>query len=232
MKLLVTGSAGHLGEALVHVLRDAGREVVSLDRTPSPLTSNVGSITDRGCVRHCMCGVDAILHAATLHKPHIITHAKQDFVDTNISGTLVLLEEAASAGVGSFVFTSTTSAFGGALTPPPGAPAVWVTEDVRPVPRNIYGLTKVAAEDLCELFHRSHGLACVILRASRFFLEGDDDPATRLAYEDGNVKVNELLYTCSPSRRPRGSGSAGTSSAPRHPFSPRTCLTCAGMRRR
>jgi nucleoside-diphosphate-sugar epimerase len=141
-----------------------------------------------------MRGVEAVLHAATLHKPHVVTHSRQDFVDTNITGTLNLLEEAASAGVASFIFTSTTSAFGGALRPPAGAPAAWVTEDVRPVPRNIYGVTKAAAEDLCELFHRSHKLACLILRTSRFFPEEDDDPATRLAYDDGNVKVNEFLY--------------------------------------
>ena len=96
-----------------------------------------------------MRGVEAVLHAATLHKPHVGTHSRQDFVDTNITGTLTLLEEAASSGVASFVFTSTTSAFGEALTPPAGTPAAWVTEDVQPVPRNIYGVTKVAAEDLC-----------------------------------------------------------------------------------
>jgi nucleoside-diphosphate-sugar epimerase len=194
MKILVTGSAGHLGEALVRTLHGTSHEVIGLDRTPSPFTSNVGSITDRNCVRQCLRGVHAVLHAATLHKPHVVSHSRQDFVDTNITGTLNLLEEAASAGVASFVFTSTTSAFGGALTPPAGAPAVWVTEDVQPVPRNIYGVTKVAAEDLCELFHRSHRLACLILRTSRFFPEEDDNPATRLAYDDGNVKVNELLY--------------------------------------
>src|SRR5207302_4948883 len=147
-----------------------------------------------GCARQCVRGVDAVLHAAALHKPHVATHSRQDFVDTNLTGTLNLLEEAASAGARSFVFTSTTSAFGGALTPPAGAPAAWVTEDVRPIPRNIYGVTKAAAEDLCELFHRSHRLACLILRTSRFFPEEDDDPATRRAYENANVKVNEFLY--------------------------------------
>jgi UDP-glucose 4-epimerase len=141
-----------------------------------------------------MRGVGAVLHTATLHKPHIVTHSRQDFVDTNITGTLNLLEEAVSAGVASFVFTSTTSAFGGALVPPAGAPAAWVTEDVRPVPRNIYGVTKTAAEDLCELFHRRHGLACLVLRTSRFFPEEDDNPATRRAYDDGNVKANEFLH--------------------------------------
>ena len=93
---------------------------------------------------------------------------------TNITGTLTLLEEAVAAGVKAFVFTSTTSAFGRALAPAPGEPAAWITEDVRPVPRNIYGATKVAAEDLCELVHRDHGLPCLILRTSRFFPEGDD----------------------------------------------------------
>jgi UDP-glucose 4-epimerase len=92
------------------------------------------------------------------------------------------------------VFTSTTSAFGRALTPPPGAPAVWITEDVRPVLRNIYGATKVAAEDLCELVHRDHGLPCLILRTSRFFPEADDRDDVRSAYDDANLKVNELLY--------------------------------------
>jgi nucleoside-diphosphate-sugar epimerase len=194
MRVLVTGSAGHLGEALVRALKNTSHEVVGLDLTPSPFTSNVASIGDRNCVRRCMRGVDAVLHAATLHKPHIGTHSRQNFVDTNITGTLNLLEEATSAGVRSFVFTSTTSAFGAALTPPAGAPAAWVTEDVRPIPRNIYGVTKAAAEDLCELFHRSHGLACLVLRTSRFFPDEDDNPATRLAYDDGNVKVNEFLY--------------------------------------
>jgi nucleoside-diphosphate-sugar epimerase len=194
MRVLVTGSSGHLGEALARTLRDAGHEAVGLDAIPSPFTSIVGSIVDRANVRRCMRGVDAVLHAATLHKPHVATHSRQAFVDTNVTGTLNLLEEAMAAGVGAFVFTSTTSAFGAALTPPAGAPAVWVTEDVKPVPRNIYGTTKVAAEDLCELFHRDHGLACLILRTSRFFPEEDDSAATREAYDGDNVQANEYLY--------------------------------------
>jgi UDP-glucose 4-epimerase len=83
------------------------------------------------------------------NKPHLATHRPQEFIDTNLSGTLNLLEEAVKADIESFVFTSTTSVFGAALTPPAGAPAAWVTEDVRPIPKNIYGVTKVAAEDLC-----------------------------------------------------------------------------------
>jgi nucleoside-diphosphate-sugar epimerase len=194
MRALVTGSAGHLGEALVRTLRGAGHEVVGLDTAPSPFTSHVGSILNRSDVRQCLRGVGAVLHAAALHKPHVATHRRQDFVDTNVTGTLLLLEEAAAAGVAAFVFTSTTSVFGRALMPPAGAPAAWVTEDVRPAPRNIYGVTKAAAEDLCELFHRDHGLACLVLRAARFFPEEDDDPATRQAYGRDNAQANEYLH--------------------------------------
>ena len=194
MRVLVTGSAGHLGEALVRTLRDSRVDVVGLDVLGSPSTTEVASITDRPFVRRCMAGVQAVFHAATLHKPHVATHTRQDFIDVNITGTLNLLEEAAAAGVESFVFTSTTSVFGDALTPPAGAPAAWVTEDVAAVPKNIYGVTKAAAEDLCRLFHRNHGLNCLVLRTSRFFPEEDDDRGVRDAYDDGNVKANEYLY--------------------------------------
>src|SRR5512140_787816 len=139
----------------------AGHEAIGLDVLPSPFTRQVGSIADRVLVRRCLQGMDAVLHAATLHKPHVATHGMQAFVDVNVSGTLCLLEEAVAAGVGRFVFTSTTSAFGAALTPPPGAPAAWITEEVAPVPKNVYGVTKVAAESLCELFHRLHRLPCL-----------------------------------------------------------------------
>jgi nucleoside-diphosphate-sugar epimerase len=194
MRILVTGSAGHLGEALMRVLPEHAHEVVGLDVLASPYTTVVGSIADRGTVRSCVAGVDAVVHCATLHKPHVESHSRTDFVDTNIAGTLYLLEEAAAGNVGRFVFTSTTSTFGLALTPAPGEPAAWITEDVAAVPRNIYGTTKVAAENLCELIARDHGLPCLILRTSRFFPEPDDREEVRSAYGDLNIKVNELLY--------------------------------------
>lgn len=193
MRILVTGSAGHLGEALVRTLKANGRDVVGLDVLASPFTDVVASIADREAVSRTMQGVGAVLHAATLHKPHVATHERQAFVDTNVTGTLALLEAAVAARVSVFVFTSTTSAFGRALVPPPGEPAAWIDEDVAPVPKNIYGVTKVAAESLCELVHRTEGLACLVLRTSRFFSEEDDDPATTAAYDDGNVKANEYL---------------------------------------
>jgi UDP-glucose 4-epimerase len=194
MRILVTGSAGHLGEALMHTLRSAGRDAIGLDLRPSRLTDAVGSIADRAFVRQWMHGVDAVVHTATLHKPHVATHARQAFIDTNVTGTLALLEAAVGAGVDRFVYTSTTSAFGAALIPPAGAPTAWITEDVASIPRNIYGVTKAAAEDLCQLFHRSHRLPCLVLRTSRFFPEEDDEPTMRDGYDDANLKLNEFLH--------------------------------------
>jgi UDP-glucose 4-epimerase len=194
MTILVTGSAGHLGEALMRSLRAAGRSALGVDIKPSPFTDRVGSISDRAFVGQFMAGVHAVVHPATLHKPHVATHSNQAFLDTNVTGTLVLLEAAVAAGVEAFVFTSTTSTFGAALTPAPGEPAAWVTEQVLPVPKNIYGVTKVAAESLCELFSRKHRLPVIVLRTSRFFPEPDDDAVARDRYGTDNVQANELLY--------------------------------------
>lgn len=194
MKVLVTGSAGHLGEALVRTLRDLNHEAIGLDVLDSPFTTCVGSIADRTCVRNCMRGVQVVMHAATLHKPHVATHRRQEFIDTNISGTLNLLEEGTLAGIECFVYTSTTSVFGSSLVPPPGNPAAWITEEVTPVPKNIYGVTKSAAEDLCQIFHRKEGLPCLVLRTSRFFPEEDDNRRVRETYSDDNAKANEYLY--------------------------------------
>jgi UDP-glucose 4-epimerase len=194
MRVLVTGSSGHLGEALVQTLKLSGQTVVGFDLVPGAQTDIVSSINDQYLVAQAMQGVSAVIHTATLHKPHVATHSRQAFIDTNLSGTLMLLEEAVKANVQSFIYTSTTSTFGDALAPPVGEPAAWITEEIMPAPKNIYGVSKAAAEDLCQLFHRNHGLACVVLKTSRFFPEADDSLDRRSSFDDLNLKVNELLY--------------------------------------
>ena len=175
-------------------LPSRGHDPVGIDRLASPFTAATGSVADPEFVAAHVRNVDAVVHAATLHKPHVASHGRAAFVETNITGTLNLLEAAVAASVSRLIFISTTSVFGRAMAPGPGEPAVWITESVVPRVRNIYGATKTAAEDLCELVHADHGLPCLILRTSRFFPEGDDLAAVRVAYPDLNIKVNELLH--------------------------------------
>ncbi len=194
MTILVTGSAGHLGEALMRSLRAEGRVCRGIDVLESDFTDAVGSIVSNEFVREAMNGVETVMHAATLHKPHVGTHSRQDFVDVNVTGTQNLLAAAVSAGVKEFVFTSTTSAFGRALTPPAGAPAAWIDESVAGPQKNIYGVTKIAAENLCELAATKDGLPVVILRTSRFFPEEDDNNNVRAEFSSDNAKLNEFLH--------------------------------------
>lgn len=191
MRVLVTGSSGHLGEALVRTLRERRTDVVGLDIRPSEWTDVVGSVADADVARGAVAGVDVVMHAATLHRPQLAFLSRQAFIDTNVTGTLTLLEAAADACVAAFVMSSSTTVFGDALIPARGEPAARVDESVVPVPKNIYGATKAAAEDLCALTFRDHGLPCVVLRVSRFFSEPDDMPDAHEGRCDDNVKADE-----------------------------------------
>lgn len=194
MTILVTGSSGHLGDAITRLLLARGSDVRGMDIAPAPQTDIVGSIADRDLVRDALRGIDAIIHTATLHKPHVATHARQEFIETNVTGTLNLLEEAVEAGIKTMVFTSTTSVFGDALVPEPGKPAAWITEDVAPAPKNIYGVTKLTAENMCRLFARKFEINTTVLRTSRFFPEEDDRRSVRETFSDENAKANEFLF--------------------------------------
>ncbi|KAK1758462.1 hypothetical protein QBC47DRAFT_374774 [Echria macrotheca] len=197
--VLVSGCAGHLGTALMLSLPAQGFTPVGIDILTSPTTTHIVDITSKPQVASLFAiyRFTHIIHAATLHKPHVASHPKSAFLDVNLTGTLNLLEAAAAQvprQPASFIFISTTSAFGSALSPPPGQPAAWIDEAVVPIPKNIYGTTKVAAEDLCRLVHRETGLPTLVLRTSRFFPEPDDDEDRRAAMDDDNLKVCELAY--------------------------------------
>ena len=202
MNILVTGSSGWLGQTLVPRLVRDGHKVVGLDPESGATTSVVGSVVDRALVHRVIRdeGITAIVHAAARHKPHIETHDNSEFVAINVQGTLNLLEEAVAPGsqVDRLVFTSTTSLMisqeirdgkaGGARE------AVWIDETMAPLrPRNIYGVTKLAAEELCRLFNHLHKLPVLILRTSRFFPE-EDDMAHVIAQSGENTKANEFLF--------------------------------------
>jgi nucleoside-diphosphate-sugar epimerase len=195
MRILLTGSSGWLGRYLAPMLRQAGHSVIGLDVAPGTDTDVLGSVADRALVEQVFAerGIEAVIHAGGLHKPDIVRYPAQTFVDVNVTGTLNLLECAAATGHDRFVFTSTTSLMiSQAIRDETGDSAVWLDEASGPIePRNIYGVTKLAAEGLCRIAWAEQGLATIVLRTSRFFPEDDDTHATP---SGENLKANELLH--------------------------------------
>jgi UDP-glucose 4-epimerase len=169
VRVVVTGSSGHLGRTLVAALREDGVDVVGIDSLPGPETTVVADIRDERAVGRAMRGAHGLVHAASLHAPHVPTRSKRDFVEVNVTGTQVVLDAARDAGVCSVVYSSTTSVYGHALEPRDAA--VWVDEELEPRPRDIYDVTKLAAERLCELFAGETGVPTTSLRVSRFSFE-------------------------------------------------------------
>lgn len=194
MRVLLTGSSGWLGHFLAPALHAAGHEVVGLDVAAGAHTDVVGDIADRALIDRLFAEhrFEGVIHAAALHKPDIARYPAQRFIDVNVTGTLNLLEAGVAAGASRFVFTSTTSLMiSDAIRRAEGEAAVWIDETLSPLePRNIYGVTKLAAEHLCRLYHQLHGLPCLILRTGRFFPEDDD---THAQPSGENLKANELL---------------------------------------
>jgi UDP-glucose 4-epimerase len=194
MHVLLTGSSGWLGRFLAPRLRAAGHTVTGLDTAAGPDTQIIGSVANRATVDRAFSeGVTAVIHAGALHKPDIARYPAQSFVDVNVTGTLNLLEAARAARHDRFVFTSTTSLMiSQRIRDEDDDAAIWLDESSGPIaPRNIYGVTKFAAEALCRLFSTDYGLPSLVLRTGRFFPEDDD---THQIPVGENLKVNELLY--------------------------------------
>ena len=168
MKVLVTGSSGRVGRAIyVRLYRD--HEIVGLDQSPSSTADIVGSIADAALLERALRGVDAVVHTAAFHAPHVDIIPDAQFERINVQATHNLARSAVQAGVRRFVFTSTTALYGSAATP--GPKAGWVDESLAPQPETVYHRTKLAAEALLEVISREAALAVTVLRMSRCFPE-------------------------------------------------------------
>lgn len=169
MKVLVTGSSGAIGSKIAATVSKHGI-CVGVDLVPGKFTTHLASITEKGIINKIVSGVEAIIHTAAYHAPHIGMVSDDKFRDVNVYGTEVLLDLAIRHNIKRFVFTSTTSVYG--CSTRPKVEAVWVTEDLAPNPEDIYDLTKLEAEQRCQQASEA-GVNTIILRMSRCFPEPD-----------------------------------------------------------
>lgn len=167
MKIVVTGSAGRIGRA-IHARLSREHAVVGLDERSSPATDVIARLQDGVTLGKLLGGVDAVVHVAALHAPHVGLRPDADFERINVEATRDLARIAAATGVRRIVFTSTTALYGAGR---PGEAADWIDEDTRPRPKTIYHHTKIAAENLLQEAAATHGLAITALRMSRCFPE-------------------------------------------------------------
>ena len=168
MKVLITGASGRVGRA-IYIRLCSGHEALGYDQAPSSTADIVASLEDTDRLRCALEGVDAVVHTAALHAPHVGLRSEAEFERVNVHCTAELLRLSLEAGIRRFVFTSTTALYGAAATPP--GQAGWVTEDTIPLPRTIYHRTKLQAENLLEAAAGGGELEVTVLRMSRCFPE-------------------------------------------------------------
>lgn len=181
MKVLVTGSSGRIGRAVLQALQDQGHQAQGLDLRPADTTRWVGDLGDAALLARALRGQQAVVHAAALHAPHVGQVPDAQFERVNVQATRALAQAALQAGVRRLVYTSTTALYGlagaaqAAGAGPDGnpAPVPWITERTLPQPRTIYHRSKLAAEAVLAQSAAAAGgaLEVCILRMSRCFPE-------------------------------------------------------------
>lgn len=172
-KILVTGADGFIGSHLVEALRQRGADVRAfvcynsfnswgwLDSLPAEVTSTLdvfsGDIRDPNGVAEAVKGCDLVFHLAALIAIPFSYHSPDSYVDTNVKGTLNVLQAARTHGVEKLIVTSTSEVYGTAKYIP-------IDENHPYQGQSPYSATKIAADRLAESFFRSFGLPVTILR--------------------------------------------------------------------
>lgn len=171
MKILVTGSAGRVGRAIYIKLMQK-HNVIGIDRIPCSTVDYIGDIRNQTLLRKSLKGVNAIVHTAALHAPHVGLISDDEFVDINVNATKKIAQIGIESNVQHFVFTSTTALYGYASTP--HNTAGWIDENVKPEPKTIYHRTKIEAENYLRTISYSSNLPVTVLQMSRCFPEPAD----------------------------------------------------------
>ena len=192
MRVLITGAGGTLGTSLAPALADAGHEPVLQDvrRLDTPYEFVQGDVRAFDDVLVAARGAELIVHTAAIHGIHLEDHTTREFFDLNVTGTLNVWEAAAASGVcRGVVFSSTMGVYGDHRAGRAGAVAL--REDLPLRPGDIYGWTKLAGEELCQLYGRRHGIPGVALRYGMFVPEPFFRYGIRLLY--GGVDTRDVV---------------------------------------
>lgn len=177
-RILVTGADGFIGSHLTEALVGAGGDVRALayynsfnswgwlDHCADDLRGRFevveGDVRDPDFVRGIVQGREIVLHLAALISIPFSYRSPAAYVDTNVTGTLNVLQACRDAGVARVVCTSTSEVYG-------TAKAVPITEQHPLAAQSPYAATKIAADQLALSFHRSFGLPVVVLRPFNTF---------------------------------------------------------------
>lgn len=161
-RTLVTGAAGFIGSHLVENLSGEGVSALvkpgeTACRFPQSVTVFEGDLRDPASLETAMRGVEVVYHLAAISR-HDANVLDEDYIAVNVEGTRNVLDAALKAGVRRVVFTATIEAVG---MSPDGRP---LTEETPQQPRNIYGRTKLQAEEMVVDYFRRHGLETVVVR--------------------------------------------------------------------
>ncbi|MCX2745186.1 NAD-dependent 4,6-dehydratase LegB [Mangrovivirga sp. M17] len=172
-KVLITGADGFIGSHLTELLIKEGYQVKAfvyynsfnswgwLDTLSKDTLSQVeifsGDIRDPNGVRTAMKGVDVVFHLAALIAIPFSYHSPDSYIDTNVKGTLNIIQAAKDLGIERILVTSTSEVYGTAQFVP-------ITEDHPKQPQSPYSASKIGADCIAESFYRSFDLPLTIVR--------------------------------------------------------------------
>lgn len=172
-KVLVTGADGFIGSHLTETLVERGCDVRAftfynsfnswgwLDSLPDEIKKEIeiypGDIRDPNGIRNAMTGIESVFHLAALIAIPFSYHSPDSYVDTNIKGTLNVLQAARSLGTDKVLITSTSEVYGSAKYVP-------IDESHPFQGQSPYSATKIGADRLAESFYRSFSLPVSIVR--------------------------------------------------------------------